>query len=89
MMTEFTPGSHEPYGEESKKFDCGCAVVYNIMNGDLHIIYCPLHAAAPAMYEALKIAAEYYEMLEMAAGVEHPVLYKIRAALELAGDSDE
>ena len=42
-----------------------------------------LWAAAPELYGATKAASEYYEMLEQATGVEHPVLKQLRAALAL------
>ena len=42
-----------------------------------------LFRAAPEIHKALKSAGKYYEMLENATGVEHPVLEEIRAALAL------
>ncbi len=37
------------------KEDCGCSVCeINALGFPLYISYCPKHAAAPAMYEALK-----------------------------------
>jgi len=45
-----------------------------------------LIAAAPALLEACKSACEYYEMLEGATGVEHPVLSELREAIAKAKD---
>ena len=68
---------------------CGCVLsMWETYDGRYHhdqtIEYCPEHAAAPALYKALQSAAEYFEMLENATGVEHPVLEEIRAAQALA-----
>ena len=70
--------------EIEAEYDCGCRVLWNRYTGEYIIKYCPEHAAAPALHKALRSAAEYYEMLERATGVEHPVLEEIRAALALA-----
>ena len=43
-----------------------------------------LIAAAPELLEALNGAAEYFEMIETATGVEHDVLRSIRAAIAKA-----
>ena len=56
---------------------CGC------------FILCSEHKAAPAMRKALVNAGEYYEMLEEATGIEHPVLKEIRAALDLAAEKKQ
>ena len=70
--------------------DCGCSTVIEYdKSGDVTkttIVYCPRHAAAPTLYKTLQSAAEYFEMLEDATGVEHPVLEEIRAALALADE---
>jgi len=47
--------------------DCGCVIVSGVEGFEEdHIEYCPLHAAAPAMLEALKDA------LAIAAIEKHP-----------------
>ncbi len=70
----------------SERRGCGCKITLVESHGELEGIrleYCSEHAAAPALYKALQSAAKYYEMLERATGVEHPVLKEIRAALAL------
>ena len=43
-----------------------------------------LIAAAPELLEACKSACDYYEMLERATSVEHPVLSELRQAIAKA-----
>ena len=45
------------------KLKCGCEI-FNTRKNGLDILYCPLHKAAPRMYEALKELEPYIEWLE-------------------------
>jgi len=47
-MTEF---DDDLYEERAKVLDCGCVLIANLLNHDMKIVYCPTHAAAPALYE--------------------------------------
>lgn len=41
--------------------DCGCRVMRGTNRGTVHILHCPLHAAAPHLYELLKDVTRIYE----------------------------
>ena len=66
---------------------CGCEFEVSLTEHGWdkeEFIFCSKHNAAEDMYKMLKVSAEYYEMLEAATGVEHPVLAEIRATIDLA-----
>jgi hypothetical protein len=70
------------------KHDCGCCTIVRetLTTRWAEIIFCPLHAAADVMYEALQAAltddSDYYIL-------QSPTVVKIQAALALAdGEKD-
>lgn len=77
------------------QFDCGCRI-WRTSQGNLHITYCPKHAAAPEMFEALKVVSDFAAMaVDESVNIIEAFEYidsmtrKCQAALELAtGDSD-
>ena len=90
-MTEFAP---ESYDEKAEKQKCNCAMFYSRLDGNLIIIYCPKHAAAPDVFEnasRLVHALREYDAddNDMAWQKVANALRATEAALALAGDSDE
>jgi hypothetical protein len=71
----------------SEERDCGCLLGNNTVTKEVFISYCSKHAAAPALYEALKFAKD---LLEASYLWTSYVDEMVSPALELAtGDSDE
>ena len=73
----------------SKKYECGCrtmVVVDGLNYLRSEIEYCPKHAGAAAMFEALKFAKD---LLEATVLWTNFVDEMISPALELAGGSDD
>ena len=75
------------------KFSCGCLWT---KHGDISTFkFCPIHAAAPDLFEAVKIALLGYRnlvefgQLPKSDADTQMLISTLEAALELAGDSDE
>lgn len=67
----------------NKPTDCGCLVSYTERKG-WHLNFCPLHAAALAMKEALEAALMCISQMRPRTVNMPPVCEQIRAVLALA-----
>ena len=71
---------------------CGCCI--NIVWNDagkvsqVEIIYCPKHAAAPDMFEALTELLEAWDGYELTAALDYRIRERVVAALEVAGGDE-
>ena len=68
---------------------CGCSIIERQQIAGLsptyHTIeYCPLHKAAPMMYEACDSVAKWLNSLIATGYAEHPLYLPMKLALELA-----
>ena len=62
-------------------YQCGCRI---IEDSGPYIDYCPKHAAAPEMFEALKLVDSAFDVID---GIQQEeALAEVVAALVLAGD---
>lgn len=71
--------NHGCYYEDDGPENAPCNIQALEAEGNARLI-----AAAPELFEACKLACEYYEMLENATGVEHGVLKELRQAIAKA-----
>ena len=73
----------------SEERDCGCLLGNNTVTKEVFISYCPKHAAAPEMFEALRLVITWDNRTE-----DHipwwKIMRQIEAAIEAAtGGSDD